>query len=175
MNYYWYLLLAYLSINSVHSYLLWSQKSKRRWSISEHAALNNRTLSLYIVGHLVGGLSFLLFAKSYYLTTHHYPAIFALVCITVAFEYLQAFLPAKGKTNTVHTIAALLMWFSTIAVIITSLFVLHVTLTRTLIAAAIDIAILAYLVKAYVNKERLYKYQMIMITLFYISLLVLVS
>jgi hypothetical protein len=175
MTYLLYLILAFVCINGLHGYLLVSQKSNRKWSISEHGAHSRQTLLLYIVGHLLGGAFFLLFAHNYFYGHHDNHWLFFTACIAVAFEYTQAFLPAKGKTNLPHFTAAYIMWLLSMGLGTVCVFVLDVNHTRKLVAGAVAAINIGILVYSHIDRDKLYRYQMIMVTLLYISLFTLVA
>jgi hypothetical protein len=168
-----YLILAGLIINGTHLYLLWSQKDDRKWSISEHAARNSITYLLYVVGHIVGGFIFLVFAHQFYVEKFGIAWLFFICCFTYFFEVLQALLPAKGKTNIPHTIAAYIMWLSFLSAGILSLIYLPLTTTVNNICWLIMGLILAQLVYIHFRRDKLYFYQVTMVVMFYAIMAIL--
>ena len=168
-----YLALSCLFVNGTHGYLLWSQRATRQWSISVHAARTAGTYAFYVVGHLLGGLFFLLFAYQLFVTTYQVVWLFTLACVTVAFEYAQAMLPAAGKTELGHTIAAYVMWSLFISTGVLALFVLPASLNRQLIAGLFMGATLAIFIYAHFNHKKLYIQQMAMVGFFYAGLFAL--
>lgn len=174
MNYKLALILSAILINSVHAYLLVAHKSKRKWSISEHALLSKSSFFVYVLGHFLNGAIFLIFAKQYFLDAHHLYGLYYLSIVTVIFEYIQALLPAGGKTVQMHTYAALLMWALFISLGAISLLMLDVEISRKIIAATIYMALLVNLIYAFSNLQRVYFLQMVMVLLFYTSMMVLV-
>lgn len=168
------LLLSALSINGVHGYLLRPQRSKRRPTISEHAVLHKKSFALYVLGHILGGGFFLIFANQYYMDTVNLPWLFWLSVLTVVFEYIQAFLPAHGRTNEPHIIAALIMWMTFISVGLLSIIFVPAATPRKILASLVYAALLISLVYAFNNLQRVYKYQMTMVLLFYTSLFIIV-
>lgn len=174
MNYIMALLLSALFINGVHGWLLYSHRNNRKWSISEHAVLDKKSYFLYVLGHLLGGAFWLVFAKIYFVDTVHLDWLFALSIWVVGFEYLQALLPAKGKTNKLHTIAALIMWGSFISAGLLCIALLPVVIFQKYLASALYACLLSVLIYASSHRQQIYKCQMIMVLLFYVSIFVLV-
>jgi hypothetical protein len=170
-----YLILAGLIINGIHLYLLWSQKDGRKWSISEHAAKNRKTYSLYVAGHIVGGFIFLIFAYQFYIEKFNTAWLFYMCCFTYFFEVLQAVLPAKGKTNIPHTIAAYIMWLSFITAGTLSVVVLPLSNTIKAISWIILAIIFAQLIYVHFRRNKLYFYQITMVVMFYIIMVVLTT
>lgn len=168
------LALSALSTNGVHGYLLLSQKTKRKFTISEHAVLHSKSFVLYVLGHMFGGAFFLIFAKQYYLDVVNLGWLFGLTIFTVVFEYTQAFLPAKGKTNKLHTITALVMWTSFITLGLLSIIFVPAIAVRKVAATLVYTGLVASLLYASKDRERMYRHQMIMVLLFYVSMFVLV-
>ncbi len=175
MDYRLALLLSALFINGVHGWLLYYHRDSRKWSISEHAVLNKKSYFLYVLGHLLGGALWLVFAKIYFVDTVHLDWLFVLSIWVVGFEYLQALLPAKGKTNKLHTIAALIMWGSFIIAGLMCIAYLPVGIFQKYLASGLYACLLSVLIYASSHRQKIYKYQLIMVLLFYMSIFVLVS
>ncbi len=169
------LILSALLINGVHGSLLVFHKTKRKWTISEHAILGKKSFLVYVIGHLLNGILFLIFARNYFLGVVSMKGIFALSVWTVAFEYIQALLPAKGKTNVPHTIAALTMWVSFLSLGLLCIAFLPVGASRKILASVTYSCILAVLVYANSHRQETYSCQMLMVLLFYAAMLVLVA
>lgn len=169
------LILSGLVINVVHGYMLTSLKTHRKRTISEHAVLRKRAFVLYVIGHVLGGGLFLIFAKLYFLDLQNNSWLFGLTIFTLVFEYTQAVLPARGKTNTPHTITALIMWGSFITLGLLSIVVLPVPDYRKLLASLLYLGLIGTLIYAFSDKSRIYRHQMTMVILFYLSMIVLVA
>lgn len=175
MDYRFALLLSAVFVNVVHGWLLYYHRDNRKWSISEHAVLDKKTYFLYVLGHILGGAFWLIFAKMYFVDAVHLDWLFALSAWVVAFEYLQAFLPAKGKTNKFHTIAALIMWGSFITVGLLCIAFLPAGINQKYLASVLYACLFSVLIYASSHRQQIYKSQMIMVLLFYVSIFVLVS
>jgi hypothetical protein len=174
MHYLFWLILSALSINSVHAYLLFSQKSDRKWSISEHATASAKFRIIYILGHAFGGAFFLLFACDYFLNVANKDGLFYLSCLIVLFEYVQAVLPAKDKTNIAHTVAAYIMWASFILLNGLAIIILQVSSISKFLASLTFLAVFLLFIYSHFKRSQLYKFQMLMVPLFFLSLVILV-
>jgi hypothetical protein len=175
MDYSLALLLSVLFINGVHGWLLYYHRGNRKWSISEHAVLDKKSYFFYVLGHLLGGAFWLVFAKIYFVDTVHLDWLFALSIWVVGFEYLQALLPAKGKINKLHTIAALIMWGSFIAAGLLCIAFLPAGIYQKYLASVLYACLFSVLIYASSHRQKIYKYQMTMVILFQASIFVLVS
>ena len=157
----------------MHGYLLWSQRVNRKWSISVHAARDRQTYLLYLAGHVLGGLFFILFAHKFFIQIYHVKWLFVLSAAGVFFEYLQAFLPGKGNTESAHAFAAYCMFITYAAVTILSVFVLPLQTSTKLSAAPFLLAIPICGVFAHIKRNKLYFSQMIAIASLCISMLIM--
>lgn len=162
-----------LIVNGVHAWLLWSQRHERKWSISVHAAKDKQTYKIYLVGHLLAGLFFALFAYDFYVNDHDKQWLFWLTCVGLTFEYIQAILPAKGKTNMAHAVTAYAMFISYAIVAILSLFHLPLSRGATLLAAPFLLAIPLFGVVAVKNRDRMYASQMVAIGSFSLVMIIM--
>ena len=157
----------------MHGYLLWSQRANRKWSISVHAAHDRQSYMLYIAGHALSGLFFLLFAHTFFIQIYHVKWLFELSLAGIFFEYLQAVVPGKGTTESAHAFAAYCMFITYAAVTIVSVFVLPLHTSTRLVAAPFLLAIPICGVYAHVKRNKFYFSQMIAIGSFCISMLVM--
>lgn len=169
------LLLSIFIINGVHGFLLASQKSKRKFSISEHAVLNTKAYLLYVIGHILGGGFFLIFAYLYYMNILNIQWLFWLSVVTVMLEYVQALLPARGKTNHLHTVIALSMWASFLCLGLLTIIFVPTSVIQCIAASILYLFILISLIKAYRDRQRIYRYQMIMVILCQMSVFIVVA
>ncbi len=167
-------MLSATCVNGVHGYLLWSQKHERKWSISTHAARDKQTYLLYVTGHVLGGLFFLLFAYKFFILYHHVYGLFYLVLATYFFEIVQAVLPSKGAYELSHTVSALAMWGLFLLTGAISIFAVPQATLSRVVAGLIYIPLITMLVYSFFNRSRLYFYQMCMVLLFYASVTVIV-
>lgn len=169
-----YLLLCIVIMNGVHVWLLASQRMHRKESISEHAAHSDRTHMIYMVSHLCSGLLFLLFARSFFVARMDSLGLFYLAAFAVAFEWLQALLPARGKTNLAHSVIAYIMWVSFIVLGGLCLMVLNMGALQRVLGAILYLPVPFIFGYVHMRREKLYKYQMIMAALYFSMLIILV-
>lgn len=174
MNYILPLVFSGAFISCVHGYLLISYRNNKRFSISEHAVLSRNAYVIFVIGHVICGGSFLVFAYRYYMNVIQISGLFYLSILIVIFEMLQAIIPAKGKTNRLHIIAALIMWPLFLTLGILTIIFAPAALIQKIIAMAFYTAILFELRSSHKNLNRLYKYQMTMVVLFYLAMIVVV-
>jgi hypothetical protein len=161
-----------LIVNGVHGYLLWSQRDERKWSISVHAARDRRTYTIYLIGHLLAGLFFALFAYEFFVTIHDLQWLFWLSILGLMFEYIQAILPAKGKTNTTHAVTAYAMFISYAFVAVFSMFVLDISTTVQVLVFPFLLLIPIFGVVAVRNRNKMYFAQMISICSFSLVMII---
>lgn len=174
INYLLPLLLSGVFITIAHSLLLVRHRANRKWTISEHAVVTQRSLLLYRLSHLITGLLFLCFAWLYFIGEVAMPAFFALSIWIVIFEYLQALLPARGTTNKAHTMCALVMWGSFISLGALCIVLLPAEPVQRVMAALVYVALLSNLLFASRHRERLYISQVGMVILFYAAMTIMV-
>lgn len=161
-----------LIVNGAHGYLLWSQRDERKWSISVHAARDRQTYIIYLIGHLMAGLFFAIFAYKFFVTVHDLEWLFWLSAIGLMFEYVQALLPAKGNTNSIHAVTAYAMFISYAFVAVFSFFVLDLSAFVRLVALPFLFVIPIFGVLAVRNRDKMYFAQMIAIGSFSLVMII---
>jgi hypothetical protein len=160
-----------LVINIIHGFLLSSQRDMRGLTISEHAARDIFTHSLYVFGHIVGGFLFMLFAYRFFIVENQTVGLFAVTAVGVFVEWAQAFVPAKNTYESIH-----LFFAYTMSVIMTALgFIatvfLDLPLGVFLISIAITLSLLAgYPLVATLPRKYFWVIEMININLFYLQI-----
>lgn len=159
-------------VNGVHGYLLWSQRDERKWSISVHAAKDRRTYVIYLIGHLLAGLFFAIFAYEFFVIAIDASWLFWLSMVGLTFEYVQAVLPAKGRTNSIHAVTAYAMFISYAFVAVFSMFVLPLSPLVCLVTLPFLVAIPIFGVIAVRNKDKMYFAQMISICSFSLVMII---
>lgn len=152
-----------LIVNGTHGYLLWSQRDERKWSISVHAARDKRTYGIYLIGHLSAGVFFAVFAYKFFVKIHDLEWLYWLSIVGLTFEYIQAFLPARGRTNSVHSFTAYAMFISYAFVAVFSFFVLDLTIIVRMLALPLLLFIPIFGFVAIRNKAKMYFAQMVAI------------
>jgi len=164
-----YLVIAGLSVNGVHAYLLFTQE--RRWSISEHGISGKKARSIYTIGHFIGVIFLFLFARQFYLEQYKSKLVFSVALLGAAFEILQAIVPAKGKYNIPHVILAYGMWLSYMATGFLGVSKLPLPHQAKLLATPLLLVIASLFVIAHlINRNNVWKVQMAMIMLYPVSL-----
>lgn len=104
-----YFVASIIVTNLLHGWLVFSQRANSPATISYHSIKNKRTLLIYIIGHLISGVLLWLFAKDFFGGRPQTTLVLALTALAVVSEWLQALVPAKGKTDTIHTFFATIM------------------------------------------------------------------
>ncbi len=166
-----FLLLSFAIIQSLHVYLLITQRHNRQWSISVHAAKNRQTHLIYFVGHVLGEVCILIFAKLFYLDMNNLPFLFGFVGFVVTMDFIQALLPVKGKTDTAHSLAAYVMWVGFISTGVLGVLLIDAMVLQKVTAAAFLIATLAMFAYVHANHSKLYFYQILMTATVFCSLI----
>lgn len=174
MSYLVYLLLSAICTNGVHGYLLLSQKDNRQWSLSVHAVQTKKAILIYRLGHFAGGIFSMLFCYSYFIVHLHISWPFYIMLVAVIFEYIQAILPAEGKTEKIHTLAAYIMWVLIVLFGFSSLLAIPTNSTQKTLAPIPLCVLLGQFIYSHFNYARLYRQQMSMVALFYLAMLILV-
>ena len=165
---------AVLVINSVHGLLLVTQKERRGLTISEHAAKNRRTHGLYVAGHLLGGLLFLYFAHWFFLEVHKNQGLYTITIFGVAVEWVQAFVPARSKSEKYHVALAILMSVVITFLGIASALVLPLdSLTRVVCLCIGALLVLSYPVSLRLPRKYFWIIEMVNINLFYLMILLM--
>jgi hypothetical protein len=160
------LILSGICVNGVHAWLLWSQRNERKWSISVHAAKDKQTYKLYLIGHLLAGMFFFIFAYDFYVRIHDLSWLFWLTSLGLTFEYIQAFFPAKGKTNLTHVVSAFSMFVTYMFVAIFSLFYLPLSSAERYSLLPLMLVIPVFGTIAVLNRNKMYAAQMVAISTF---------
>lgn len=167
-----YIVLAGLFVQGGHSYLLFSQKHDRKWSISDHAVQTPQTRWLYFACHFLGGLSWLV--ASYFIFYPAHTAIFVASTATVAFEWLQAAVPSKkGRVRSLHSIFAYIMWVGCMTTLLLGTLYLTLPVWQQILAALCFVPIFAMFVYMHINRKQIYHLQYATIYFFFLGMLFL--
>jgi len=165
-------LISALIVNGMHGYLLWSQRDERKWSISVHASKDRRTYTIYLIGHFLAGLFFAIFAYRFFVTTHDVKWLFWLSLFGLVFEYVQALLPARGKTNNAHAVTAYAMFVSYAVVALIAMITLDLSIFVRLVAIPFLIMIPVFGIIAVRYQEKMYFAQMVAIASFSLVMII---
>ncbi len=104
-----YLLASFLLTNTLHGWLVFSHRGKNPASISYHSVKNKTTQLTYIGGHLISGMLLWLFVNELFSGYPQTYIVLGVTAVAVLSEWLQALLPASGKTDKIHTVFATIM------------------------------------------------------------------
>lgn len=167
-----YFAVAGLFVQGGHSYLLFSQKHDRKWSISDHAAVSTRTHLLYFICHFLGAVGW--FIGSYLLFYNSgFRYIFYISAAAALFEVLQATFPSKiGRIRSLHSIFAYLMWVSCMVTILLGIIALPLNNWQRVAAAMCLVPITAMFIYMHLRRERIYHLQYATIYFFFLGMLV---
>ena len=169
------MLISALIVNVTHGYLLVSQRDDRKSSISSHATHSKQTYVLYLIAHLLGGFFFIIFAYKFFVIDYNTSWIFVLAVVTVFFEYLQAFIPYKGKSELMHGMAAYGMWLFYLIVGYAAIINLPLRVETRLIALPFLICPIILGIYANYHRQKMYWLQMIIISSFCIGMLIIAT
>lgn len=168
-----YIVLACLFVQGGHSYLLFSQKHDRKWSISDHAAVSGRTHLVYFICHFIGAIGW--FMGSYLLFYHSgFRYIFYISAAAAVFEVLQAAFPSKqGRIRSLHSIFAYLMWVSCMVTILLSTITLPLANWQRVVSVVCLVPITAMFVYMHINRQQIYHLQYATIYFFFVGMFAL--
>ncbi len=173
MNAWIYIVLAGISVQGGHSYLLLSQKHERKWSISDHAAVSARTHLLYFICHFAGAMGW--FIGSYLVFYHtDFRYIFYLSTAAAVFEVLQsAFRSKLGRVFSLHSVFAYLMWVCCMVTILLGAITLPLASWQRIIVSICLVPIIAMFVYMHINRKQIYRLQYATIYFFFLGMLVI--
>lgn len=169
------LLISFICTNFMHSYLLYIQRKDHKPTVSHHAVLSRNTHLLYMLGHFLGGLFFLIFSYQFFYGRHHEIILFVISVLAVSVEYAQAITPAKGKSEPLHNVFALSMAMLMIILLIAAPLLLHVSIAKTIGVYLVGIGIpSAFTIGVLMKTKHYWIPQMVYFFVFYIAMLILV-
>lgn len=170
---YFYLLFAGILISCVHFYLVWRHRDNRKYSISEHAIIDWQSQVLYVFSHIFCEVFFLLFSYQLFIIEHSLIIPFLLNLIFIIFDFAQAVLPSRGKTEKIHFAAAYISWLSFLSAGVIALFSLPIHEPYKILAAFLLIPILGMFFYMHINRAKLYPYQLSIVPLFVLYMLLI--
>lgn len=171
---YFYLLFAGGLVSFVHFYLVWHHRDNRRYSLSEHAILTTRSHILYFVSHVICEIFFLLFSYQFFVVEHDIPLAFSLNVSFVVFDFVQALLPSRGRTEKIHFASAYISWLCYLLAGIVAVITLNVAQPYLAVALILLVPILGMFIYMHINRSKLYPYQLAIVPMFVIYMLLLV-
>lgn len=155
----------------VHFFLVWHHRDNRKYSLSEHAIITSRSHLLYLVTHVVCEISFLLFSYQFFVVEHGLYLPHYLNVGFAGFDFVQAVLPSRGRTEKVHFAAAYFSWLCYLSAGLVAIAKLQVTEPFRTIAILLLIPILGMFVYMHINRSKLYPYQLSIVPLFVVYML----
>lgn len=172
MNASMYIVLACLFVQGGHSYLLFSQKHDRKWSISDHAALSGRTHLIYFICHFLGGLAWLVASRLVFYPGH--PVVFWISAATVVFEWLQAAMPSKtGRVRSLHSLFAYIMWIGCMVTLLLGSLSLALPNWQKALALLCFVPIFGMFIYMHLHRQRIWHMQYATIYFFFLGMLIL--
>lgn len=171
-----YLIASFIIVNITHGLLLINLRGDHPGSISYHAIKNSRTLLFYRAGHFVAGLLLGLLVLSKFTTGPYAAVVIAITIVSILAEWAQAIVPAKGKSDKLHTILAAIMALSMVALGL----VCTILFSPNLMIYAVNMVIFGVLLSLfmfskYPPRSYFWKLQFIGQNLLYLQILLLIS
>lgn len=157
-----------------HCYLVWLHRGKGKYSISEHAVANGKSHLIYFIAHVICELLVFKFSYDFYLVRHGLPPPHYLNISFVVFDFVQAALASKGKTEKVHYAAAYISWLSYIASGIVAFFTLSIAQPFKAMSLAFLLPALGMFIYIHFKRSKLYPYQLTIVPLYVLYLLFVV-
>lgn len=170
---YFYLLSAGLLVSSVHFFLVWYHRENRRYSISEHAILGKKSQALYFLSHFVCEVLFLAFSYQFFIVEHSLVLPHYLNIVFAVFDFVQALLPSRGKTEKIHFATAYISWVSYLSGGLVALAKLHIDEPYRVLAIILLVPILGMFLYMHINRSKLYPYQLLIVPMFAIYVLLI--
>lgn len=169
-----YLLFAGGLISVVHAYLIWLHRADRKWSLSEHVILTKKSHLIYFISHVVCEVLFMLFSYQFYRLEHNLPVLFYLNVVFAILDFIQAFVPSRGKTEFLHTISAYISWCCYLLSGTLAIFQLDVSQPFAAFSLLFLIPTLVMFAYAHIRRNRLWFYQLLIVPSFVLYLMFVV-
>lgn len=171
---YFYLLFAGILISWSHFYVVWLHRKSKRLSLSEHAMLSNQSRIVYFLSHLIGELFYMLFSYQFFIVEHNLIVPFCLNIGFVVFDFVQAILPSRNKTEDLHIASAYISWWCYLLAGVICLFSLAITEPYKAISAVLLVPILGMFFYMHIRRYKhlkIYPYQLVIVPLFVVYML----
>lgn len=170
---YAYLLTAGALISSIHLLLVWRNRDKHLWSISEYAALTRNSHLAYFVSHVVCEVLFVLFSYQFFVVEHDARLPFYLNIAFAVLDFVQAAVPSRGKTEATHTVAAYISWCCYLASGVAALLLIDIAQPYASLSLLFLVPTIGMFIYMHINRSKLYPYQLMMVPLFVIYMLLI--
>ena len=163
-----------MTVSIVHFYLVWHHRDNRRYSLSEHAVLDKQSHVIYIAAHVICEVFYLLFSYYFFIVEHKLWAPFYLNIVFVIFDFIQAILPSRGKTEKIHFVAAYISWVCYLSAGVIALFSLEISQPFLACAYLLLVPIVGMFGYMHINRSKLYPYQLTVVPLFVLYMFLIV-
>lgn len=171
-----YLIASFFMSMSLHGWLVFRHWNDNPASISYHAVQGRLEFRVYMAGHVVNGLLVGGFVYDLFYGRPNFGIVAAIAVVAILAEWLQAFIPAKDKTDKTHT------FFASVMAASMALFALACTLlyapnsTVRLINFSLSIILFSFLAFiSYPPKQGFWKLQLAGQLLVYVQVFLLVQ
>jgi len=133
--------------------------------------LTKNSRLIYFFSHVICEVFFMLFSYRFFIKEHHLLIPFYLNIVFVIFDFIQAALPSRNKTEKIHFASAYISWFCYLLAGVICLFNLHLTEPYKTLAILVLIPVLGMFLYMHINRSRLYPYQLSIVPLFVVYML----
>lgn len=161
-------------MSSVHLLLVVRHRDPSRSSLSAHVAVTRRSHFVYFVTHVIVEILFVLFSYQFYLVEHNLRLPFILNINFVIFDFIQAWLPSRGKTRAIHFVSAYVSWCSFLLGGVIALVKLPVSQPYQALASLLLIPILGMFFYLHIDRSKGYRQQLLIVPLFAVYMLLIV-
>lgn len=177
MNLIWLsLLCSFIFTNFMHAYLLLSQRREQKIAISFYAAKNHYSHLIYIIGHLLGGFLYLIFAYKFFYQQLNSDFLWFISLLGIGSEWIQALIPARRELFIYHNFFAWSMaLFMSILLIAGPLIAGLDSRGTAALTVSVLILISCGLATLKVGMRRFWIPQMMYFFMFYIVMVILIS
>ncbi len=158
-------------ISAVHAYLVWKNYDRVRYSISEHAIADKKSYYLYLGSHIVADVLFVVYAYKFFYESQSQNILFLLALTFIALDFVQALLPSRGKSESIHFISAYASWFIYQLVGVLCLFMLAIARPYLYISIAFLVPVLMMFIYMHFKRDKLWPLQLLMVPLYILALL----
>lgn len=168
------LLLSGFVVSLTHVFLVWKNRGGARYSISEHAIADRNSYLIYLSAHIVTDILFLFYAYEFFYIAQDQGWLFGLTIVFIALDALQAVLPSRGRTESLHFVSAYTSWFLYQLVGVLSLLLLDIAQPYMMTASIVLLIVLTMFGYMHVRREKLWPLQLLMVPLYFVFLILVV-
>lgn len=128
---------------------------------------------MYFIVHILCEVFALLYAYTFLALGHNLTFATYFFVLFAVFDFIQAVLPSKGKTESIHFAAAYISWFAYQIAGVIMLFGLGLSRGYQVMAATALAPVIAMFFYMHINRSKLYPYQLLMVPLFVLSVVLM--